>query len=192
MALVRAAESPALLVFRLIGSIGFVRAVQILRRFVTSAGKPTSSLATIPFYSALPIRVGPYAARFAFSPRQTSDTPPAADRGPDYLAEDLRGRLNAQPLAYDMRLQFFEDEATTPIEDSSIDWNSPYVDVARLTIDAQDTASAEGKAIAEKVEAMSFDPWHALADHTPLGGMMRARKVAYFASTQARGASPEP
>ena len=28
-------------------------------------------------------------------------------------------------------------------------------------------------------EEMSFNPWHALAAHQPLGGIMRARKKAY-------------
>jgi hypothetical protein len=44
----------------------------------------------------------------------------------------------------------------------------------------------------EESQNLSFDPWHALVEHTPLGGVMRARKEAYFASTQERGAAPEP
>ena len=35
-------------------------------------------------------------------------------------------------------------------------------------------------------------PWHALVEHRPIGNMMRARKVAYFKSTQERSAAPEP
>ena len=31
--------------------------------------------------------------------------------------------------------------------------------------------------------------WHALVEHRPLGEVMRARKVAYYASQQNRGAS---
>jgi integrase/recombinase XerC len=41
--------------------------------------------------------------------------------------------------------------------------------------------------VAQAVEASVFDPWHALAAHRPLGEVMRARRVAYFASAQARG-----
>jgi hypothetical protein len=192
MAFVRAAETPLSLVFKLIAGVGLGRALQILARVAGSAGKPVASLAGTAFYSALPIRVGPYAARFAFVPRQATDAAVPDGRGRDYLAEDLRARLAKGPLAYDLRLQFFEDEKTTPIEDASVDWTSPYVDVGRLTIPAQDVTSAAGKALAAEVEAMSFDPWHALVEHAPLGGIMRARKAAYFSSTKERGATKEP
>ena len=191
IAFVKAAETPAWLPFKLIGSIGLVRTFQVLGRLAGTAGKPVASLAGTTYYSALPIRVGPHAARFAFVPRQAKDAAVPSERGPDYLAEELRVRLKAG-IAYDLQLQFFESEARTPIEDSSVDWTTPYVDVGRLTIPAQDPTSAEGKALAAEVEAMSFDPWHALVEHTPLGGMMRARKAAYFQSTKERGASAEP
>jgi hypothetical protein len=35
---------------------------------------------------------------------------------------------------------------------------------------------------------MAFNAWHALAAHRPLGGVMRARRVAYAASTAFRSA----
>ena len=44
----------------------------------------------------------------------------------------------------------------------------------------------------EYVESLSFDPWHALEAHRPLGNMMRARNHAYRPSTQERCAAPEP
>jgi len=37
--------------------------------------------------------------------------------------------------------------------------------------------------------ACKFDPWDALADHRPVGEIMRARKAAYFASQKERGAA---
>jgi hypothetical protein len=39
---------------------------------------------------------------------------------------------------------------------------------------------------------MSFDPWHALEAHRPLGAMMRARNHAYRVSTKERQAAAEP
>jgi hypothetical protein len=46
--------------------------------------------------------------------------------------------------------------------------------------------------VSEYVAALSFDPWHALEEHRPLGNVMRARNHAYRLSTQERSAAPEP
>ena len=79
-----------------------------------------------------------------------------------------------------------EVATVTPIEDVTVPWPeaaAPFVTVARLTVPAQDPA-----AMAAEIEAARFDPWTALVEHRPLGEIMRARKAAYFASTQGRGA----
>jgi len=84
-------------------------------------------------------------------------------------------------------LQFFTDEKTTPIEDASVDWSetdAPYVTVAKLTIPKQEI----DKTVSELTEKAFFDPGNALKEHRPLGDVMRARKVIYFASNKERGA----
>ena len=194
VAFVRAAATPATLLFRLIAAVGIVRAVQIVRDLASgSAARPVASLAETAFYSALPIRVGPYAARYALVPlQQPGEATIPGDLPGDYLGRDVAVRLRRGPLAWDMKLQFFEDEARTPIEDASVDWDAPYVTVGRLTLPQQDVDGEEGKRTSELVERLPFDPWHALVEHTPLGAMMRARKHAYFASTQERKAAPDP
>jgi len=88
------------------------------------------------------------------------------------------------PLVYELQVQFFQDEATTPIEDAAASWATPYLTVARLTVPQQEP----DEEFAKTVEGARFDPWNALVEHRPLGEVMRARKVAYFASQQARGA----
>ena len=94
-----------------------------------------------------------------------------------------------------MEMQFFVDENRTPIEDGSVDWPvdvAPYVRVGKLTIAQQDTTSERGKRLTEHVDRLSFDPWHALEDHRPLGNMMRARKPTYHTSATGRSAEAEP
>jgi hypothetical protein len=111
------------------------------------------------------------------------------------LREELATRLASQDVAFDFRVQFFVDEALTPIEDMSAVWTedaSPPVTVGRLTIPAQDVTGERGRKIAARVDAMSFDPWHALVAHRPLGNVMRARNFAYRVSTRERNASGEP
>jgi hypothetical protein len=108
--------------------------------------------------------------------------PPPSARSKDIVA-DLRERLATWPVQWDMELQFFVDEATTPIEDTSKPWpdsETPIVTVARLLLVA--TSDLADK----QAETARFDPWAGLAAHRPLGEIMRARKAAYYASQQGR------
>ena len=56
-------------------------------------------------------------------------------------------------------------------------WKSPYQTVATLTIPPQNSYSDARQIFVD--EQLSFSPWHALAAHQPLGGIMRARQKAY-------------
>lgn len=190
VAVVWATRSPPLMLFRIVASLGPRRALAILKKLAAGTGGPALSLANRAFHSAAPIQCGPFAARFRFRPDVEADAPLTEAR--DMFAQDLETRLRAGPLAYTMSLQFFVDEVRTPIEDGSVDWQEPYVDVARLVVAKQDASSERGKKLRDAADRLSFDPWHAKKEHRPLGGMMRARKEAYFASAKGRTAAPEP
>ena len=155
-----------------------------LKTLAGTLGVPFTGFATETFWSALPIANGPYAVRVRLVP--VDPGPPAATS--DWAA-DMSARLAAGPLTYDLQLQFFTDEAATPIEDPTVDWPTPYLTVARLTIPVQDPASEHGVALQAEAEGAAFDPWSALIEHRPLGEIMRARKVAYRASQLGRGLS---
>ncbi len=191
---VKAAASPALLPFKLLGRHGFA-GIGLLRRLLSGISRPVPSLATSRYWSALPIRLGPYAVHYALTPH-AQDAPGAKPgSGPNYLGDELAERLERGPVTYDFRLQFYVDAERTPIEDASREWkeeDSPFVTVARLTLVQQSLSSPRGRRVAELVEKLSFDPWHALEELRPLGNMMRARNHAYRLSTQERGAAPEP
>jgi hypothetical protein len=188
------AEKPLFLLPKLLFRFGLFEGLSLLKKLVQGLKLPTMTLASTHYFSALPIQFGPYAARCALVP-QDEPTPVPKGSSPDLLGEGLAERLHAGPVTYDFRVQFFVDETQTPIEDASIDWSeavSPYVTVGRLVIPPQDAGSARGRRVADVVENLSFDPWHALVEHKPLGNMMRARNHAYRLSTQERKASPEP
>jgi hypothetical protein len=162
---------------------GFLNGLKRLREITKSIARPFSGFATEPFFSAAPIANGPYAVRVRLRPLTTA---PAGHT--DDWAADMRAHVSRGPITYDLQLQFFTDEKTTPIEDGNGGWDeaqAPYITVARLTIPPQDFTDAESKSI----EQTTFDPWQALAAHRPLGGIMRARKVAYFASQKTRSAT---
>jgi hypothetical protein len=164
------------LVIWLFRTFGFRGGLARMKTLASVLKKPFSGFATETFSTALPIAVGPYAAKLRLTP--VNPVPPVAKD----FAKDIRDRLATGPLVYDVALQFFVDEAVTPIEDPTVVWpqaRSPFVTVARLTLT---DASADG-------EGLRFDPWGGLADHRPLGEIMRARKAAYFLSQQGRGAA---
>jgi hypothetical protein len=192
VAAVYAARSPALLLPRFFGALGLRAGLRILPRIIKSLGAPTPSVATARYFSAVPIRFGAYAVKFGIIPKVTES---AGGKTSDNLGKELAERLRKGPVEYDFAVQFFVDETKTPIEDASVEWQeseSPFVTVARLTIPQQDLASPEGLELAERIETLSFDPWHAAEELRPLGSMMRARNPAYRESTKGRSAAPEP
>jgi hypothetical protein len=154
---------------------GLVAGLRRLKRLAAAVGRPFSGFASETFDTLSPFAVGPYAARARLTPVK-----PTPAGGKDFAA-DIGDRLAAGPLVYALALQFFVDEASTPIEDPTVAWDerrAPPLVVARLTLEA----------VEPNVEALRFDPWGGLADHRPLGEIMRARRAAYFHSQKARGA----
>jgi hypothetical protein len=154
-----------------------------LRDLFTMVGKKFPGFAAERFDSVVPLCCGPYAVRVRLKP---AGSPPPAARSKD-SADDMRERLAIGSLHWDLELQFFVDETTTPIEDASKPWpvdETPIVTVGRLTLPQQGSDAAAAEA-----EAGRFDPWSGLAAHRPLGETMRARKAAYYASQQGRAAA---
>jgi Catalase len=190
MQFVRAAkDGPAKLLPRLISSFGFRRAFSIIWGSLT--GSKVKSFATHDFHTAAPIAFGKRAVKLALVP-VPSEAPAKAASGADFLREDLVTRLKSRPLSWTLRAQLFVDESSTPIEDTSVIWSAPWVDLATLTLPQQDAESARGREISELVSQLSFDPWHATEEHRPLGAIMRARGATYGKSVLARKAAPEP
>jgi hypothetical protein len=72
-----------------------------------------------------------------------------------------------------------------PVEDSLVVWDeakSPFRRVALIRIPKQ-TIGARSKELAEE---LSFNPWHALPEHRPIGAINRARKAIYEALAEFR------
>jgi hypothetical protein len=171
----------------LVKRYGLLKGLQRLIKTVKSFARPFPGFAAATVFSAAPIACGPYAVRVRLVP--SPDNGPGTKGAQDDWNTDFSGRLRHQPLRWELQLQPFVNETLTPIEDASVEWPSPYTTVARLVLPQQDTTSADGQALTQAIEASAFDPWQALAAHRPLGDVMRARKVVYFASQQGRGAA---
>lgn len=148
------------------------------------------SMATEHFSGTAPIKLGPYAVKFMVQPTDTR----AKFRLPtkNFLRDELACRLRKANIVLDFLVQFYLDEVSTPIEDTSIVWDSPWRKVAQLRILSCDLDDPQTNALSEWVNTLSFNPWHATEDHRPLGNVMRARRVVYDASAGLRMHSPEP
>lgn len=188
--------SPLALVGRLLGDFGLLRGVQVVRR-LTQEPKVTS-MVKHKFFTAAPIQMGDAAAKLALFPIAGAGPSASAAASVDddnMLRDDLVHTLQHGTVEYSVRAQAFVDERTTPVEDASVTWpeaTTPFVEVGRLVLPQQDVTTARGKEIEELVEKLSFDPWHAIEAHRPLGAIMRARAVAYRESVLERGAAAEP
>ena len=53
---------------------------------------------------------------------------------------------------------------------------SPYITLAKITIPEQ---QFDSEAQNEYGNNLSFNPWHSIIEHMPLGGINRARRVIY-------------
>jgi len=196
VAVVTAAQSnPLLLLPRILGRLGVGRTFALLPQLAKGMKGSMAPLATTPYFSAAPVCCGAYAVHYALTPQESPGPVAANGTSSDWMRDDLALRLAKEPVVYDLRLQFYVDDTKTPIEDASVEWkeeDAPFVTVARLTLPTQSLDSPRGKKLGDYIEGLSFDPWHALEAHRPLGNVMRARNQAYRLSTQERGAAKEP
>ncbi|HEX6042532.1 hypothetical protein [Longimicrobium sp.] len=174
--------------------LGLREALRILVALVRTVSIPSvHSMATERFGGTAPVQWGPYAAKFTVQPAEGTAPHLPRARTPDFLREELAERLRAGDLAFDFMAQFFVDDRRTPIEDTSVAWNSEAVRVAQLVIPRCDVdGDAHARRTSEAIERLAFSPWHGLADHRPLGSVMRARRTAYEASAAFRTHDPEP
>ena len=187
---VKCITSPATAPFKLVGALGF-RAFSLIAEVAKMAKGKRSSLLDLPYFSVATMTMGPYAARLRLTPthQPSPHAKPEADRA--YLRAELIPRVHAGGVSFVLEAQFCESESDS-VEDTTRAWTTAFVPLGQLDILATDLESEAGKKESELVEALSFDPWHALVEHRPLGVTMRARKAAYFVSMQNRRASAEP
>ncbi len=144
------------------------------------------------FHSMAAIRFGDHIAKLSLAPasravRTLTGRPINRWGGPSVLRDDVVGFFRDHDAEYDLRAQLCTDLATMPVEDASVLWDearSPHQRVAVLHIPAQQAYSDARRAYVDDV--LSFDPWHAVEAHRPLGGIMRSRKRAYEVSRHFR------
>jgi hypothetical protein len=108
----------------------------------------------------------------------------------DYLRKAIAEQIAQGEVLFDFKVQRQGDPAQMPIEDTSALWDeqqSVPVKMATLRINKQVVSSKSNSTeLEQRCEASSFNPWHALKEHRPLGGINRLRKAVYEASFSER------
>lgn len=74
-----------------------------------------------------------------------------------------------------------------PVEDAAVLWReeeSPHQNIGILHFPQQDTFGPARRVYSDDV--LSFNPWHGIHEHQPLGSIMRVRIQAYEHSSSFR------
>ena len=94
--------------------------------------------------------------------------------------------LDQEDVEFDVRLQLQTDTFLMPIENNAVLWPeklSPRITVATLRIPKQKFNSPAQLAFDRR---LSYNPWHCIPEHRPLGNQSRARKRMYATLSQLR------
>ncbi len=152
--------------------------------------KTQSSPLEAPYFSCVPYLLGEgQAMQYSFWPKSSKRTPiPRLPLRPpdDYLRAAMVASLQTADVEFDVRLQLQTDPHLMPIENAGVLWPerlSPRVSVATLRMPQQ---LFDSPAQMDFAKRLSYNPWHSIAEHRPLGNQSRARKRMYLALSTLR------
>ncbi len=94
------------------------------------------------------------------------------------LKKNMQDVLSSREIKFDFFIQRYVDHRT-PVEDTLTEWKesvSPPIHMAMIIIPVQNLSSASRGHLCEH---LSFNPWHCLPEHRPLGAVNRVRKTIY-------------
>lgn len=166
----------------------FLSHPRMTRRFM-KLRKSYPDLQSIEWGSTVPYLLGEgQAVKYrAIARKPTQATlPDKKTASQDYLRERLARDLAMQAYIVDFYVQVQTDANTMPIEDARIIWDakkSPFIKVAEIKILKQIFDTPEQQLYGDQ---LSFNPWHSLPAHRPLGSINRARKAIYQTMSEFR------
>ena len=143
------------------------------------------------YHSMAAIRFGDYIAKISAAPLSGNVRAlTGKDVGEvDYstMRDLVSTHFASEGAEYQLRAQLCTNLDTMPVEDAAVLWReelSPHQPIATLRIPAQDSRSPERRVYGDDV--LSYNPWHGIRQHQPLGSIMRVRIAAYERSTRYR------
>jgi catalase len=165
----------------------------------TLAPAPDSPVSAT-YNSIAPFKLGPHNIKYRVIPDPQScppyQLPEQNTKLPNFLRNALYQQLSLDrvPACFALQVQRQNAAHYMPIEDTSVEWSesiSPFETVATIRVPAQDFDSREQNQFCDN---LSFNPWHALPEHRPIGGINRLRKAVYEAVSvyrHQRNAAPQ-
>jgi hypothetical protein len=145
--------------------------------------KTQSSPLEAPYFSCVPYLLGEgQAMQYSVWPKARKRTriPRLPFRPPDdYLRDAMVASLAEGDVELDFRLQRQTDPHLMPIENNAVLWPerlSPRISVATLRLPRQKFDSPVQMEFAKR---LSYNPWHCIPEHRPLGNQSRARRRMY-------------
>jgi hypothetical protein len=152
--------------------------------------KTQSSPFEAPYFSCVPYLLGEgQAMQYSVWPKSSRRTPiPRLPLRPpdDYLRAAMVKSLSEADVEFDFRVQLQTDPHLMPIENNAVLWPerlSPRISVATLRLPRQKFDSRAQMAFARR---LSYNPWHCIPEHRPLGNQSRARRRMYYELSQLR------
>ncbi|WP_070887841.1 catalase family protein [Pseudomonas argentinensis] len=152
----------------------------------TLSPAPSSPVETT-YNSIAPFKLGPHNIKYRVIPTPENcpayDIPKPNTDLPNFLRSALYQQLSLDrmPACFALQVQQQNPDYYMPIEDPSVEWDekiAPFETVADIRLPAQDFDSTEQNLFCDN---LSFNPWHALPEHRPIGGINRLRKAVYEA-----------
>jgi len=141
------------------------------------------------YWSCVPYLLGEgQAMKYSVTPTSGLKTKIPWNPPDDWLRQSMAQTLSQRGAEFDFSIQLQTNHKRMPIEDASIEWPerlSRFVTVAKITIPKQEfTSEAQTKFARE----LSYNPWHCIAEHRPLGNQNRARYLIYSELSRLRQA----
>jgi Catalase len=147
------------------------------------ASRKFANLLEMEWFSATPYLFGERAVKYGLKPWLKTKTELPKKPSNNFLRERLKENLEREGAGFDFMIQFQTDPYKEPIENALVPWDSPFHKIATVKISRQKIDSPEQMTFCEN---LSFNPWHSLPEHRPLGSANRARKAVYLAISDFR------
>ena len=160
--------------------------------FLKGFGHPPTHPLGETYHTAVPLRFGNYFGKLHLVPISDNlislkgkhiDHPTSWNA----VKDSIIAFFERETAVWELRVQLCTDLEKMPVEDASVEWTeqlSPSLPLARITAQTQNAYSDARRVWVD--EQLSFNPWHSLAAHRPLGNIMRARFQSYKASSEYR------